>query len=145
VPLTVALLMTSAAEPELESVRLCVVVVPTLALPKLNEDALNASAGEPVDWAAVPVPLSGMVTVGSLALLEMVSNPESTNAEVGAKVVLKVWLLPGPRSSGNLIPEILNVERETAMDETVKDSRPVFVICKVCVDVVPTVTLPKLN
>jgi hypothetical protein len=86
-----------------------------------------------------------MLTVGSFALLEMVSEPESTTAEVGAKVVLNVWLLPGPRSSGNLMPEILKVEPETAMDETVIDSRPEFVICKACVEVVPTVTLPKLS
>jgi len=145
VPLTLALLMVSAAEPELESVRLCVVVVPTLTLPKLSEAAFNASAGEPVDWAAVPVPLRGMLTVGSFALLEIVSDPETTNAEVGEKVVLIVWLLPGPRSNGNLIPETLKIEPETAMDKTVIDSLPELVICKLCVELVPTVTLPNLN
>jgi hypothetical protein len=98
--------MVSAAEPELESERLCVAVVPTLTLPKLNEAAPKARTGEPVPLAAVPVPVRATSTVGSVALLEMMSVPESAPAAVGANVAVNRWLLPGSMVSGKLIPEI---------------------------------------
>lgn len=99
--------MVKEPEPELVSETLCVVVDPTVTLPKLSEAEPKESAGEPVTWAAEPpVPLRGMVTVGSLALLEMVSIPEFTPAIEGTNVVANLWLSPGPRVIGSLMPEI---------------------------------------
>ena len=120
--------MVSAAEPELVSETVLVVAVPTLTLPKLNEAAPKARTGEPVPWAAVPVPVRATSTVGSVALLEMMSVPESVPAAVGANVVVNRWLSLGSMVSGNLIPEILKVDPETTTEEIVMGALPVFVI-----------------
>ena len=146
-PVTLALLMERAAEPELVSETLWVAAVPTLTLPKLNEAALKESTGAPTGWvwAVEPSPLRSTLTVGSVALLEIVSVAETDSAEAGVKVALRVWLVPGLRLSGNLIPEILKSELETAMEETVSEASPVLVICRLCEELDPTATLPKLS
>jgi len=144
---TLALLMDSGAEPVFVSETLWVDAIPTLTLPKLNEVALKERTGVPTGWvwAVEPLPLKGTLTVGSVALLEIVSVAETDNAEAGVKVALNVWLVPGLRLSGNLIPEILKSEFETAMEETVSEASPVLVICRLCEELDPIATLPKLS
>jgi len=105
VPLTLALLMVNAAEPELVSETVLVVAVPTLTLPKLNEAGLKASTGEPT---LRPVPESATVDAEPIELLAIEIKPLQLPAAAGSKLTVNDVLWPALRVTGVARPEMLN-------------------------------------
>lgn len=74
------------AVPELVKVTFTDPLAPTSKLPKLILD------GFAVRFPCTPVPVSGIVTVGSLALLVIVILPDAAPAVVGANLAVKLLL-----------------------------------------------------
>jgi hypothetical protein len=93
----------SELPPELVRVSERLWLVPVCTLPKLRLTGRGVS--EP---GAMAVPESGMVTVGSVAVLEMATLPELVPADFGENTTLKLALWPAGRTIGKLTPLRLN-------------------------------------
>jgi len=102
VPLTLALLMVNAAEPELVRETVLVVAVPTLTLPKLSDAGLKASTG------VTPVPESATVDAEPIELLVIEIEPLLLPAAAGSKLTVNDVLWPALRVTGVERPEMLN-------------------------------------
>lgn len=105
VPLTLALLMVNAPEPGLESVTLCVVVVPVLTLPNVSEDGLKPSTGEPT---LTPVPASATVDAKADALLLIEIMPALLPAAEGSKLAVNEAVCPEVSVTGKESTETPN-------------------------------------
>jgi hypothetical protein len=92
----------------------------------------------------VPVPVKATVVGEAEASVTMEMLPETLAVEVGAKVALKVMVLPGARVTAEK-PVTPNCAPVTLSDETFKFAVPVFFKVIACVAVVPSGTLPKLT
>ena len=115
-------------------------LLPTVTLPKLRLAGFGVrSPGE------IPVPVRGIVNVGSDASEVIVTLPLSAPAEAGSNETLKLALCPAVRVSGVEIPLRLNPVPVIATCEIVTDDPPVLVIFSVRDGSLPTVTLPKLR
>ena len=89
VPLTLAWLIVTLADPVLDRFTETDPVAPTTTLPKLTDAGVIARAG------CVPAPVRGMV-IGELgALLATEIVPVALPADVGANFVVKLMLCPG--------------------------------------------------
>lgn len=74
--------------------------------------------------------------------------PVAEPFEVGAKVIVKVVLLPGATVIGNCVDGTPNSRLSTEAAVIIKlppEALPVFEICTVFVEVVPVCTVPKSN
>ena len=134
-PVTVTLAPVALSVPE------AVPLAPITTLPTAIVVGLTANC--PV--AAVPVPESGMVSVGFDAFEVIVTVPVKLFAVPGANLTLKVVLAPAARVSGVVIPLRVNPVPLAAAAEIVTLEPPVFVIFSVNDWLLPTVTLPKLR
>ncbi len=138
-PVTVAEETVTFAVPLFVSVTFVVPELPTSKLPKLIEE------GFAVRLPCVPLPVSGTVTVPSLAELLIVMLPEAEPAVVGANVAVKLVLCPAAIVFGVEKPLMLNPVPDATTWDTVALALPVFVKVIVCGLLLPTCTLPKFT
>ena len=75
-----------------------------------------------------PVPLSGTVKLGLVALLTTLTDPLPVPVAVGAKVAVSCFVAPPARVNGVDTVPIENPVPETETLETVTDPMPVFVM-----------------
>jgi hypothetical protein len=86
VPETCARLIVRFAFPVFVSLAVCVPLCPTVTFPKLS------NVGEIVNWAAVPVPVNGIVSGEFEALLATTKLPATAPADCGANWISMVLL-----------------------------------------------------
>jgi hypothetical protein len=134
--------VTVTLAPVAVSVPEAVPFVPTTTLPTAIVPGLTVSCPAA---AAVPVPESGMVSVGFEAFEVIVTLPVKLVAVLGANLTLKVVLAPAARLTGVVIPLSVNPVPLIVAAEIVTDEPPVFVIFSDSDWLLPTVTLPKLR
>jgi hypothetical protein len=125
------------AVPEFVKVTLTVPLAPTNKLPKLMLD------GFAVKFPCTAVPVSGMETVGSFALLVIVMLPDAVPAVVGANCAMKLVLWLAPSVSGAESPTAEKPLPLALTAEIVVLVVPVFFSVMVCWPLLPTATLPK--
>ncbi len=101
-PETVACETFRLALPGLLSVIVCVLVVPTVTLPKL------ALAGTTEICGSTPAPESAIVAGELVALLSTDTLPVTLPVAVGAKATFSEALCPAARVNGRVIPLTLN-------------------------------------
>jgi hypothetical protein len=122
-PLTVTWLMLTLLPPVLVIVSEAVCWLPTLTLPKAWLDGL------PLSWpGAIPVPDSGMVSVGFVPFEVRVTLPVAEPVASGAKAIVKVALWPAANVVGVVNPPRLNPGPLAAAWEIVRLVPPVLVI-----------------
>ena len=114
-------------------------LLPTSTLPRFMVVGLTASC----PTAAVPLPESGMVSVGFEASDVIVRLPLALPADDGANETLKVALCPAVRVTGVVIPVKLNPDPLIATCEIVTLVPPLLVMVSDRDCLFPTVTLPK--
>jgi len=116
-------------------------LAPTVTLPSARVAGETAScpAGD------APVPETGIVKVGFVAVEVTVTLPLTAPADVGAKETVKVALFPVLSVSGVVIPLKLNPAPVTATLETVMLVPPVLVMVSDRDPLLPRLTLPKLR
>ena len=121
-PVTLAAEMVRLEPPELVSVSLSVLLLPTVTLPKLKLVGLG------VIWPCVtPVPESAMLR-GELLASEMIARfPVLLPEDVGEKIALNVVLCPAARVAGRPGPLKLNPVPVAAAAEIVTVTPPVLV------------------
>jgi hypothetical protein len=85
--------MIRLAAPELNSVSVCVCVLPIVALPKLMDPGVTAN----VPLKLVPLPARAIATVGSEAFEVSESIALVVPAVAGEKVTAKLALVPAAR------------------------------------------------
>jgi hypothetical protein len=102
VPAREACVTLRVAVPGFRMVMVCVLLTPTLTLPKLTLDGMTEICG------CTPVPLKEIVAGELVALLTTVTLPERLPDEVGANATLKDVDWPTARLSGRVIPLVLN-------------------------------------
>jgi len=93
----------------------------------------------------MPAPLSGIASGEPGAVVVNDSDPVTPPTELGAKLTLRVLLLPGAIVRGVNTPVVLKPVPETLAEETVRFAVPVFLSEIVCELVRPTTTFPKLT
>ena len=120
-------------------VSVCVLVTPTVTLPKLTVEGVTVICG------CTPVPLREIVAGELAALLATVTLPERPPVEVGTNVTLKDVDWPAARLRGNVIPLALYPAPLALIFETETLELPVFEIVTLCVALVPVARLPKLR
>ena len=98
VPEIGAWLIVAAAVPVLESVIVCVPLLPTFTLPKLSDVGLAESCGE------TPVPVAAIVTGEPVALLVTVTDPFTAPDTVGANTIESTVVCPAVSVIGVVIP-----------------------------------------
>lgn len=138
VPLAVAAVTVTAAEPVLVSVTLCVELPPTITFPKLM------LAGVALSSRLAPAPLRAM-TVGELvAVLVTATLPLALPALAGAKVALMARLCPAVKVLGKLVGATLKPGPDAVIELMVTWAVPVLVNVTLWVLALPTFTVPKL-
>ena len=80
-----------------------------------------------------------------VALLVIVTAPESGPVMAGANVVVNVLVCPAAIVNGNAAPLTVNPAPLALICVTVTLEFPVFVSVTLCVALVPVVRLPKLS
>jgi hypothetical protein len=111
--------------------------LPVTRLPK------TTLVGLAVSFPCVPVPLNGIVIVGSEALLEIVIVPEALPAAVGANRAVKDVLPPAATVVGTASPVMLKPVPEALAAEIVTLVLPLLVSVTDWVLLLPTATLPN--
>ena len=111
--------------------------LPSTRLPK------TTLVGLAVSFPCVPVPLKGIVIVGSEALLEIVIEPEALPDTVGANFAVKDLVPPAATVAGTVSPVMLKPVPDALAAETVTLVVPLFVSVIDCVLLLPTPTLPN--
>lgn len=139
VPLTVACEMVTLAVLAV-TVMFCVLLLPTVTLPKLSEVGLAVR----VPAGLTPLPLRAIEDVEVEALLTSERLPEAVPAVVGANFTWKVVLCPAAIVAGSVRPLMLKPVPVTFACETVTLEVPAVRVT-FCVVLLPTVTLPKLS
>lgn len=125
------------AVPELVNVTLTEPLEPTSKLPKLMLDGFAARL------PCTPVPVSGIETVESLALLVMVMLPEAIPAVVGANCAVKLAVWLAASVNGAEIPTAVKPLPLAPIAEIVALVFPLFVSVMVCCPLLPTETFPN--
>jgi hypothetical protein len=121
-PLAVACEMVTLVPPVLVIVSVALCCEPTFTLPK------DLLAGLLVNCPGLmPVPESGIVSVGFEAFEVTVTVPLAAPDACGVKVIVSVVLWPGPSATGVLIPLRLKPVPLTEACEMVTLLPPVFV------------------
>lgn len=129
--------MVTLAVPELVKVTFTVPLAPTSKLPKLMLDGFAAKL------PCTPVPVSGTVTVGSLALLVIVMLPDAAPEVVGANCAVKLALWLAARVTGVESPTAVKPAPVALTAEIVALVLPLFVKVMVCWPLLPTDTFPN--
>jgi hypothetical protein len=111
--------------PVLVSVTVCVLLLPTLTLPKLRLVALGESWS--VVPVAAPVPLIAMVLGEFGALLTNETLPLTAPALAGENATLKLELCPGVKVRGRVRPLMTKLCPETVACEMDRFALPEFV------------------
>lgn len=137
VPDAVPCEMVMLAVPGLVKVTLTDPPAPTSKLPKLMLDGFAAKL------PCTPVPVSGTVTVGSLALLAIVMLPDAAPEVVGANCAVKLVLWLAARVSGVESPIAVKPAPAALTAEIVALVLPLFVSVMVCWPLLPTETFPN--
>ncbi len=137
-PETVACEMVKLAVPRLISVIVCVLVVPTTALPKLTLAGVTESRG------CTPVPLRAVVLGELGASLTSERLPDTLPVVVGANCTLRVLDCPGGRVIGKVSPLMVKPTPVALPCTMVKLAEPELVKVRFCRPVLPMSTLPKL-
>jgi hypothetical protein len=138
VPVVVAELTVTLAEPELVNVTVCVPLLPVATEPKFT------LPGFAVSWPSTPVPERATVAGDPAALLAIEIEPVALPAAAGVNVVLNDALAPAATVIGKL-PFTLKPLPAAVAEVIVNVALPEFVSETVCVPVLPTFTLPKLT
>ena len=112
-------------------------LAPTSKLPKLM------LAGFAVRFPCTPVPVSGIVIVGSLALLVTVMLPEAASEVVGANCAVKLVLWLAASVNGIERPTAVKPAPVALTAEIVALVLPLFVKVIVCWPLLPTDTFPN--
>ena len=129
--------MVILAVPELVKVTLTDPLAPTSKLPKFMLD------GFAVRFPCTPVPVSGIVTVGSFALLVIVMLPEADPEVVGANCAVKLVLWLAARVNGVESPTAVKPVPVALTEEMTALVLPLFVKVTVCWPLLPTDTFPN--
>lgn len=129
--------IVTLAVPELVKVTFTDPLAPTSKLPKFMLE------GFAVRFPCTPVPVSGIVTVGSLAVLVIVMLPEADPEVVGANCAVKLVLWPAASVNGVESPTAVNPEPAALTAEIVALVLPLLVRVIVCCPVLPTDTFPN--
>ena len=132
--------VTVTLAPLAVTVPLAVPLDPTVTLPRASDpgDTLNRPAA-----VVTPVPETGTVNVGLLAVDVTVRFPLAEPPALGANDTVKVALCPPLSVNGVVIPLTLNPAPVTPTWVTDTLEPPVFVMVSESVPVLPTFTLPK--
>jgi hypothetical protein len=125
------------AVPGFVSVTFTVPLAPTSKLPKLTLD------GFAVKPPCTPVPVSGIVIVGSFALLAIVMLPEAVPAVVGENCAMKLVLWLAAKVKGAENPTAVKPVPLALTAEIVAFVLPLLVRVMVCWLLLPTDTFPK--
>ena len=125
------------AVPELVNVTFTEPLEPTSKLPKLMLDGFAARL------PCTPVPVSGIETVESLALLVIVMLPEAIPAVVGANCAVKLALWLAASVNGAEIPSAVKPLPAALIAEIVALALPLLVNVIVCWPLLPTETFPN--
>jgi len=137
-PIRLACETLKLALPGLLKVIVCVLVKPTVTLPKLT------LAGTTEICGCTPAPESEIV-VGELpALLTTETLPDTLPVTVGPNCTLRLLDCPAAMVSGRVGPLMLKPVPETVACETVTTALPRFVSVTVWALVLATVTFPKM-
>ncbi len=137
VPEIGAWLIVAAAVPVLESVIVCVPLLPTFTLPKLSDVGLAESCGE------TPVPVAAIVTGEPVALLVTITDPFTAPDTVGANTIESTVVCPAVSVIGVVIPFSLMPVPAAVILEIVTLPVPVFVSVTVFVLLFPVLMLPN--
>ena len=111
-------------------------VAPTVTLPKFALDGVRLMAD------CKPVPLTGM-TVFVPSELVTVIFPETVSAAVGLNATFNVWVCPGAKVTGVVMPLMVTSFALTVTCEIVRFPVPLLVSVTLLELVVPALTLPK--
>jgi hypothetical protein len=120
-------------------VSVCVLVTPTVTLPKLTLEGVTEICG------CTPVPLREIDAGELVALLTTVTLPERLPVEVGANVTLKDVDWPAARLKGSVIPLVLYPAPLALICEMETLEFPVLEIVAFCVALEPVARLPKFS
>jgi hypothetical protein len=137
VPEITAWLIVAAEVPALESVIVCVPLLPTATLPKFKVDGLAVSDG------CTPVPVAEITLGEFVALLTTETVPFTAPTTVGANTTESTVVCPAVSVIGVAIPFALNPAPTTATLEIVTLPVPEFVTVTVFVLLVPTFMFPN--
>jgi len=137
VPEALAAEIETLAVPVFVNVTAMDAVLPVAKLPKTTLVGLGVS------FPCVPVPLNGIVIVGSEALLEMVIVPAALPDAVGANSAVKDVVPPAATVAGTVSPVMLKPVPDALAFEIVTLVEPLFVSVIDCVLLLPTATLPN--
>src|SRR5208283_1459856 len=138
-PASAACVTLRFAVPVFLIVSACVLLAPTMTLPKLALAGLTEICG------CVPVPLNAIVAGEFVALLTTLRLPVALPALAGAKPTVSVKLCPAARSPAPEQPLTVNPAPLMAACEMVTLPVPLFVTVIVCEALLPTRALPKLR
>ena len=125
------------AVPEFVKVTFTDPLAPTSKLPKLMLDGFAARL------PCTPVPVSGIETVESFALLVIVMLPDALPAVVGANCAVKLALWLAASVNGVERPSAVKPLPLALMAETVALALPLLVSVMVCWPLLPTETFPN--
>jgi hypothetical protein len=98
-----------------------------------------------VPGAEAPEPLIFTTTLPCDELLAIVRIPVNELTELALNCRFSVVFCPGVRVTGVVMPEAVNSDPATEIDEIVTAAVPVAVSVTDCLAVCPTVTFPKLT
>jgi hypothetical protein len=125
--------------PPLCSVICCEFVVPSATFP----NATLVGFAEICPCVLVPVPVRATLSVELVASLAMERLPVAAVADVGANCTCTMALCPTAKALVGFPPTTANAPPVMLAPDIVAVPVPVFVIVTLCVDVLPTGTLPK--
>jgi hypothetical protein len=120
-PLTVACVMLRLALPGLLTVTVCVLVMPTVTLPKFT------LVGTTEIWGCTPVPASEIVAGELLALLTTVTLPVELPTRLGENPTSSETPWPTNRVTGGMTPPAVKPVPLTLICEMLTLEFPVFV------------------
>lgn len=106
-PLKVACEIVSVALPGLETVTVCVPLLPLLMLPKPTLPGFSEICGAA---AAITFAVIGMVSEEFVALLVKLTEPEAVPVLAGAKATLILRVAPPAKAAGTVSPLRVNKE-----------------------------------
>ena len=139
VPAREAWVTLRVAVPGFRIVSVCVLVTPTVTLPKLMLEGITEICG------CTPVPLSEIVAVELVAVLTTLMLPDTAPVASGENFAVSGRLWPAERVTAPGNPVTLNPVPAAATCEILMLPVPVFVRAKACDAELPTRVLPKVK
>jgi hypothetical protein len=137
VPDALACEICTLADPEFVNVIVCVPLLETATDPKFTLDGFAPIC------PCTPVPVSPTAAGEPGALLTIEMLPDAAPVVVGAKIAENDALFPALIVIGKVAPLALNPVPEADICVTVSGPFPAFVNAMVCVELLPTETLPN--